>query len=118
VFYQSSSSDWRTPRSPLAYDRLVDDQVESKPQAVLYRCRVPGNYLCPCGAVARRLRKSGVPFEQRRVAWSKGSRPEVEAVSGQTRVPVLLLEGEVISDSKRIFEHLAWISSQPDRVGV
>lgn len=64
------------------------------------------------------MRKSGVAFEQRRVAWSKGSRPEVVAVSGQARVPVLLLGGEVISDSKRILEHLAWISAQPDRAGV
>jgi glutathione S-transferase len=39
-------------------------------------------------------------------------------LSGQSRVPVLLLEGEVISDSKRILEHLAWKTSQPDRAGV
>lgn len=86
--------------------------------AVLYRCRVPGNYLCPCGAVARRLKKLGIPFEEKRVSWSKTARPEVVAASGQARVPVLLLEGDVISDSKRIYEHLAWKTSQPDRSGV
>lgn len=107
-----------TLTSSLAYDRPVDDPVQEPSGAVLYRCRVPGNYLCPCGTVARRLRKSGIPFEQRRVAWGRGSRPEIMELSGQSRVPVLLLEGEVISDSKRILEHLAWKTSQPDRAGV
>lgn len=104
--------------SSLAYDRHVDDPVHKSSAAVLYRCRVPGDYLCPCGTVARRLRKSGISFEQRRVAWTRGSRPEIVELSGQNRVPVLVLEGEVISDSKRILEHLAWKASRPDRAGV
>ena len=29
------------------------------PRRVLYRCRTPTNLLCPCGAVARRLREAG-----------------------------------------------------------
>jgi hypothetical protein len=29
-------------------------------ELVLYRCRMPTNVLCPCGAVARRLRKLGI----------------------------------------------------------
>jgi hypothetical protein len=104
--------------SRLAYDRRVGDPVPNPSGAVLYRCRVPGDYLCPCGTVARRLRKSGIPFEQQRVAWTRGSRPEIVELSGQSRVPVMVLDGEVISDSKRILEHLAWKASQPDRAGV
>jgi len=96
----------------------VDDPAHKSSVALLYRCRVPGDYLCPCGTVARRLRREGIPFEQRRVAWTRGSRPEIAELSGQNRVPVLVLEGEVISDSKRILEHLAWKASQQDRAGV
>ena len=96
----------------------MDDSGPGVSSVVLYRCRVPGNFLCPCGAVARRLGKLEIPFEERRVSWSKASRPEVVAASGQARVPVLLIEGEAISDSKRILEHLAWKTSQPDRAGV
>jgi glutathione S-transferase len=36
----------------------------------------------------------------------------VEALSGQRRVPVLVLDGEVICDSKRILEHLEYRRSQ------
>ena len=36
----------------------------------------------------------------------RSRRPEVEALSGQRRVPVLILEGDVICDSRRIVEHL------------
>jgi len=96
----------------------MDAEPSSTRPAVLYRCKVPSDYLCPCGTVARRLRKFGVPYEERRVSWSRASRPEIVEVSGQTRVPVLVWEGEAISDSKRILEHLAWKDSQPGRSGV
>ena len=33
------------------------------PRRVLYRCRTPTNYLCPCGAVARKLKKRDLEFE-------------------------------------------------------
>lgn len=106
------------PKRLLAYDRSVEDPGQNRPSAILYRCKVPGDYLCPCGTVARRLRKSGVPYEEIRVSWSKASRPEVVECSGQARVPVLVWGGEVISDSKRILEHLAWKNAQPGRSGV
>ncbi len=42
----------------------------------------------------------------------RSRRPEVEALSGQRRVPVLIIEGEVICDSRRIVEHLEYRRGQ------
>jgi len=75
---------------------------------VLYRCRTPTNALCPCGAVARRLKRLGVEHEVERVAQGRSRRPEVEELTGQHRVPVLVDGAEVIHDSKRIIEYLEW----------
>jgi len=74
----------------------------------LYRCRTPTDWLCPCGRVARELRRRDVPYEQVRVPWRRADRAEVRALSGQDRVPVAVVEGEAICDSRRIVEHLAW----------
>ena len=76
--------------------------------ATLYRCRTPTNWLCPCGRVARELRRQGVEFEEVRVPRRARDREEVEALSGQTKVPVAVLGGEAICDSHRIIEHLRW----------
>ena len=76
--------------------------------ATLYRCTNPTDWLCPCGRVARALRREGIAAETVRVPQRRTRRPEVEALSGQRRVPVLVLEGEVICDSTRIVEHLRW----------
>lgn len=76
--------------------------------ATLYRCNTPTDWLCPCGKVARALRRDGIGFDAVAVGQRRGRRPEVEALSGQRRVPVLVLEGEVICDSRRILEHLAY----------
>jgi glutathione S-transferase len=81
--------------------------------ATLYRCRTPTNLLCPCGRVARELRRADVAFEEVRVPARKRDREEVEAVSGQRVVPVLVIDGEAICDSKRIVEHLDWRASGP-----
>lgn len=73
----------------------------------LYRCPAPTNYLCACGRVARRLEALGIENEQLRVPWRKGQRSEVEALSGQSVVPLLVTEeGEAICDSRRILQHL------------
>ena len=72
----------------------------------LYRCRTPTDWLCPCGRVARELRKRGLAHETVRVA--RADRTEVEALSGQRAVPLLVIEGEPICDSRRIVEHLRW----------
>ena len=76
--------------------------------ATLYRCTTPTNWLCPCGRVARALARDGIDFEAVRVPQRRARRPEVEALTGQRRVPVLVIDGEVICDSRRIVEHLKY----------
>ena len=74
--------------------------------APLYRCTTPTNWLCPCGKVARALNRDRIPFEAVVVPQRRSRRPEVEALSGQRRVPMLVIDGDVICDSRRIVEHL------------
>jgi glutathione S-transferase len=74
--------------------------------ATLYRCRTPTNWLCPCGRIARALERDGIDYEAVVVPQRRSRRPEVESLSGQRRVPVLILDGHVICDSRRIVEHL------------
>lgn len=73
----------------------------------LYRCPTPTDRLCSCGRVARALRSAGVDFDEVRVPQRRRRREEVEALTGQRRVPVLLIDGEAICDSRRIVAHLA-----------
>ena len=74
--------------------------------ATLYRCKTPTDWLCPCGRVARELRKQGETPEEVRVPWRRRDRGEVRTLSGQDRVPLLVEAGEPICDSRRIVEHL------------
>lgn len=78
----------------------------------LHRCRTPTDRLCPCGRVARELRRQGTQFEQVRVAWRRRDRDEVASLSGQRAVPLLMIDGEAICDSHRIVEHLRWRAEQ------
>jgi glutaredoxin len=78
---------------------------------ILYRCRTPTNWLCPCGSVARALKKRGIEFGEVRVPQSRRRRPAVEDLTGQDRVPVLLIGDEAIADSRRIKQHLEWRDS-------
>jgi len=80
--------------------------------ATLYRCSTPTNWLCPCGRVARALERDGVSFEQVRVPQRRARRPEVEALTGQQRVPVLVIDSEAICDSRRITEYLEFRREQ------
>jgi glutathione S-transferase len=64
--------------------------------------------LCPCGAVERRLRKLGLEHEIERLPYNRRRRPEIEELTGQRRVPVLVDGDEVIHDSKRILQYLDW----------
>jgi glutathione S-transferase len=73
---------------------------------VLYRCKAPGNRICRCGKVARRLRTLGIDFDEVRVPLLLRDRPEVEELTGQRWVPVLVHDGDVIWDSHRILEYL------------
>ncbi len=81
--------------------------------AVLYRCRLPTNRLCACGRVARELRADGIAVEEVRVAWRQRDRDDVDELTGQRHVPVLVLGREVIADSRRVLEHLAWRRRAP-----
>jgi glutathione S-transferase len=76
--------------------------------ATLYRCTTPTNWLCPCGKVARALAREGIAYEAVVVPQRRSRRPEVEALTGQRRVPVLVIDGEAICDSRRIVEHLEY----------
>lgn len=74
--------------------------------ATLYRCTTPTNWLCPCGKVARALSREGIAFAEVKVPQRRSRRPEVEALTDQRRVPVLVIDGEAICDSRRIVEYL------------
>ena len=76
--------------------------------ATLYRCPTPTDWLCPCGRVARELRRREVRFDEVRVPWRRAAREEIEVLTGQRFVPVLVIDGEAICDSRRIVEHLRW----------
>jgi glutathione S-transferase len=76
--------------------------------AILYRCKTPTDRLCACGRVARELRKRGIEVEERRVPWRKSDRTDVDELTGQDRVPLLVLGRDAICDSQRIVEHLRW----------
>lgn len=80
----------------------------TEPRRVLYRCRTPTNFLCPCGAVARRLKKRGIDYRTERVAQRRANRPEIIELTKQRHVPVLVDGDEVISDSRRILQYLDW----------
>jgi glutathione S-transferase len=54
----------------------------------------------------RAVRKRGIEVEERRVPWRRGERDEVDALTGQRVVPVVVLGREAICDSRRILEHL------------
>ncbi len=84
--------------------------------ATLYRCRTPTDLLCHCGTVARKLRKRGIEFDEVRVPFPKSERPEVDELTGQRWVPVLVHGEEVIHDSHRIVEYLDWLEAEGSRV--
>ncbi len=77
-------------------------------EIVLYRCPTRTNVLCPCGGVARRLGKLELSYRTERVPYKRASRPEIEELTRQRRVPVLVDGDEVVSDSKRIIQYLEW----------
>ena len=79
------------------------------PATTLYRCRTPTNWLCPCGRVARELARREVEHEAIRLP--RADRGPVDELTGQRLVPVLVIDGEAIADSRRIVEHLRWRAS-------
>jgi len=83
-------------------------------EVVLYRCPTRTNVLCPCGAVERRLRKLGIEHSTERVPYNRRRRPEIEELTRQRRLPVLVDGDEVIHDSKRILQYLEWKYADAD----
>ena len=79
-----------------------------EPRRVLYRCGTPTDFLCPCGAVARRLKKHGLDYRTERVRRRRSQRPEIVELTKQPYVPVLIDGDEVVSDSRRILQYLEW----------
>jgi glutaredoxin 3 len=75
---------------------------------VLYRCKARTDLVCRCGKVARRLQSMGIEYDEVRVPLLLRDRPEVEELSGQRWVPVLVHGDQVIHDSHRILEYLDW----------
>ncbi len=51
----------------------------------------------------------GIEFDEVRVPLRRRDRPEVEELTGQRWVPVLVHDGEVIHDSHRILEFLDYV---------
>jgi len=78
----------------------------------LYRCKAPTDLVCRCGKVARRLRSAGIEFEEVTVQFRKRDRPEIEELTGQRWVPVLVHRDEVIHDSHRILEYIDWLDTR------
>ncbi len=79
--------------------------------AILYRCRAPTDLACRCGKVARRLRRAGIEVDEVRVPFLRRERHEVEELTGQRWVPVLVHRDEVIHDSHRILEYLDHVTA-------
>lgn len=86
-----------------------------QPKVVLYRCPTPSNFLCPCGMAARKLKKAGIEYRTERVPYRRSSRPEIEELTAQRRVPVLVDGEEIVNDSRRIVEYLEWKRSRPGK---
>ena len=80
--------------------------------AILYRCQTPTDWLCACGKVARRLRRAGIDYEQIRVPIMRRDRDEVDDLTGQRWVPVLVHDDDVIHDSRRIVEYIDWLEQR------
>lgn len=86
----------------------VRERLDTEPELVLYRCPTPTDILCPCGAVARRLRRLGLAYRTERVPYRRADRPEIVELTGQKRVPLLIDADEIVYDSRRIHEYLDW----------
>ena len=84
-------------------------------EVVLHRCKTPTNRLCACGRVARELARRGIEPVERRVPWRRSERDDLDELTGQRVVPVLVIDGEAICDSRRIVEHLAWRDEERER---
>ena len=58
------------------------------------------------------LAREEIRVDEVRVPQRRSRRPEVEALTGQRRVPVLVIDGKAICDSRRIVEYLEYRRSK------
>jgi glutathione S-transferase len=76
----------------------------------LHRCNYTFLHtdLDACWRVQRALDEQGIAYEVVKEGWGKGKRPRVEALSGQSKLPVLELpNGEVYrADSKEMADRV------------
>jgi glutaredoxin 3 len=69
--------------------------------------RLYHRWKCPwCAAARQAIENVGAPVELVEIPYPREERDEVEAVSGQRRVPVLVDGDTVVTDSRRIVRHL------------
>ena len=61
--------------------------------------------------MARRLRRADIDYEEIRVPVQRRHRDEIDELTGQRWVPVLVHGDEVIHDSRRILEYIDWVES-------
>ena len=80
--------------------------------AILYRCKTPTNWLCPCGKVARRLQRAGIEYDEVRVELRRRDRDEVDELSGQRWVPLLSHGDDTVHDSHRIVEFVDYLEAR------
>ena len=69
------------------------------------------NWRCPCGRVARKLRSADIEFAEVRVPAGRRDRDEVDELTGQRWVPVLVHGDDVVHDSHRIVEFVDYLES-------
>lgn len=76
----------------------------------LHRCNYTFLHtdLDACWRVQRALDEQGIAYEVVKEGWGKGKRPRVEAISGQSKLPVLEFDnGEVYrAESKEMAERV------------
>src|SRR5436305_1633568 len=95
-----------------------EDGMAEKPTLFVCHGDDRGPRVHPCRRVQEALREAGIEYEKVIAAHGspipflrKGSRDELRAATGSTKLPALKLqEGSVLTHSKAI---LAWIDAQP-----
>ncbi len=98
----------------------MSDEPATAEHPTLYVCHGDdgGPRIHPCRRVQEAMRAKGIEYEKVIAAHGspipflrKGSREELRAATGTTRLPALRLpDGTVITPSRRI---LAWVDEQP-----
>jgi glutathione S-transferase len=69
--------------------------------------RLYHRWKCPwCAAARQAIENVGAPVELVEVQYPRDERDELEAISGQRRVPVLVDGDHVVVESRRIVRHL------------